>query len=143
MRGHFGIAVYRPKNSVNIGSLFRSAQLLGANYLAIIEGRYRRQPSDTMNATNSVPLYHFDSWANFAAHVPDGAVIIGVELEDDALLLDMFKHPARAVYLLGAEDDGIPDDILEQCHQVVKLRGKRSMNLAVAGSIVMYLRGLA
>ena len=141
-RGYFGVAVYRPKNSVNIGSLFRTAQLLGASYLAVIGARYKRQPSDTYNAAYHMPLYQYDGWDDFRANIPLGTRIVAVELTPDAQMLDDYEHPKQAVYLLGAEDNGIPVAILERCHDVVKLRGKRSMNVAVAGSIVLYSRGL-
>lgn len=52
------------------------------------------------------------------------------------MLID-FKHLPRGLYLLGAEDYGIPPKILDKCQEVVKLPGTKSLNQAVAGSIVI------
>ena len=56
--------------------------------------------------------------------------------------LSQFEHPERAVYLLGAEDAGLPAPIARACHHVVSLEGDRaaSYNVATAGTIVMYDR---
>jgi tRNA G18 (ribose-2'-O)-methylase SpoU len=67
---------------------------------------------------------------------------VGIELTDDAIMLDQFDHPKRAIYLLGAEHEGLPKEILDQCHYVIKLAGNSSLNVGVAGSIVMHDRAL-
>ena len=56
--------------------------------------------------------------------------------------LASFEHPERAIYLLGAEDHGLPPAIVRQCSHVVSLEAARtpSYNVAVAGSLVMYDR---
>ena len=56
--------------------------------------------------------------------------------------LKEFHHPERAIYLLGAEDHGIPPAILKKCQHTVSLKSVRteSFNVAVAGSIIMYDR---
>lgn len=46
----------------------------------------------------------------------------------------------RAVYLLGNESSGLPKDILAGCVSTVALPGHFSLNVAVAGSIVLYDR---
>lgn len=139
-RGYFGVAVYHPKTEANIGTLWRSAQIMDATFLATIGRRYRKQSSDTMGATRHLPLFEYASFDEFYVGLPKDCLLIAVELNDEAVLLKDFKHPDRAVYLLGAEDHGIPPDVLSKCHRVVKMYGERSMNVAVAGSIVMYDR---
>jgi tRNA G18 (ribose-2'-O)-methylase SpoU len=53
-----------------------------------------------------------------------------------------FEHPDRVVYLLGAEDSGLPKRVLAHCHAVVSIPAVRraSYNVAQAGTIVMYDR---
>jgi tRNA G18 (ribose-2'-O)-methylase SpoU len=51
-----------------------------------------------------------------------------------------FRHPDRAVYLLGNEQIGLSKRVLSQCHSLISLPGHFSLNVAVAGSIVMYDR---
>ena len=66
--------------------------------------------------------------------------MIGVELCDRSIPLTSFVHPERSIYLLGAEDYGLPKEITDKCNAVVQLPGEFSLNVSVAGSIVMYDR---
>lgn len=71
---------------------------------------------------------------------PIAARLIGIEMGGTPL--GEFVHPVTAVYLLGAEDHGLPDDIIKLCQAVVSIGAINhvSYNVAVAGSIVMYDR---
>jgi tRNA G18 (ribose-2'-O)-methylase SpoU len=140
--GYFGIAIWRPKTAVNVGTLWRSAWLNDAAFLGTIGARYTRQPSDTVGTPNHVPLIHYSDIDDLINHLPYGCPLIGVELDGRAKPLPEFSHPPRAVYLLGAEDHGIPPRILDRCHYVVQIPTVRewSMNVAVAGAIIMYDR---
>lgn len=139
-RGYVGIAVYHPKTKANVGTMWRTADLLDADFLCTIGRRYQRQSSDTMKSTKHLPLFEYQSFDDFYEHMPRDCQLVGVELTDDAVPLEQFKHPERAIYVLGAEDHGIPPEMLKRCHHKVRLRGRRSMNMAVAGSIVLYDR---
>lgn len=76
----------------------------------------------------------------FMAGVPYGCPVVAVEMGGRPL--SKFAHPERAIYLLGAEDHGLPASVLAKCHHVVSLESVRtqSFNVAVAGSLVMYDR---
>lgn len=138
MRGYFGVAIYRPKNSTNIGTLFRTANILGAKFMATVGPRYQHQPGDTLHTPRHIPLFEYTTFDAFKSNLPKDSQLVAVELVPNACLLEAFKHPQRAIYLLGAEDDGLPKDIINQCDHVIALRGDRSMNVSVAGSIVLY-----
>lgn len=138
--GFFGIALYRPKTQHNYGSLLRTGQVFGASFLSLIGARFQKQSSDTFQSEYSMPVYEHDSFDDFYCRLPRGTMIVGVERHRDANDLKIFEHPLRAVYLFGAEDDGLPPEILRRCHRTLSLRGERSLNLAVAGSIVIYHR---
>ncbi|RYZ70387.1 MAG: TrmH family RNA methyltransferase [Proteobacteria bacterium] len=139
-RGYYGLAIYRPKKEVNFGSLLRTAQIFDAAFIALIGSRYHRQSSDTFGAVHHMPIFEYDSFDSFYINLPRSCQIVAVEQQVGAQSLRGFEHPLSACYLLGAEDDGIPINIVERCHQVVQLEGEKSMNLAVAGSIVIYHR---
>jgi tRNA G18 (ribose-2'-O)-methylase SpoU len=140
MRGYCGVGVYHPKSAVNVGTLWRSAHVLGADFLFTVGRRYERQASDTTKAWRHLPLFHFESMDDLRAHLPYGCPLVGVELDPRARMLSGFKHPERACYVLGAEDHGLSLDALERCHCVVQLPGDYCLNVAVAGSIVLYHR---
>ncbi|RYZ59217.1 MAG: TrmH family RNA methyltransferase [Proteobacteria bacterium] len=139
-RGYYGLAIYRPKKEVNFGSLLRTAQIFDASFIALIGSRYHRQASDTFGAVHHIPVFEYDSFDSFYINLPRSCQIVAVEQHERAVDLKGYKHPLSAVYLLGAEDDGIPPAILDRCHDLIKLDGEKSMNLAVAGSIVVYHR---
>lgn len=138
-RGYFGVAVYRPKIGANVGMLWRSATVYGAAFLATVGHRYSKHPADTPNTPLHTPLCHYTDLDDLIRHLPHSCPLVGVELDERAVPLDTYRHPVRALYLLGAEDDGLPPAVLDRCHEVVQVPSPmpRSLNLAVAGSLVM------
>jgi len=140
VRGHFGIGIYHSEYVVNVGTLWRSAHVLGANYLFTIGKRWPHQASDTTKAWKHIPLFEFLTFEDFREHLPYGTRIVAVELDDAALPIANYCHPERCAYLLGAEDHGIPADVLSRCDEIVQLPGAYCLNVAVAGSLVMYDR---
>ena len=138
----WGIGVYHPKTRENIGTLWRAAHLYGASFIYTIGARYKRQASDTTKAWRSIPLLHFPTFAEFNESRPFAAPLVGVELTTDSTPLAAFAHPHRAVYMLGAEDHGIPAEVLDHCQHVIQIEAAQpwSMNVAMAGSLVAYDR---
>jgi tRNA G18 (ribose-2'-O)-methylase SpoU len=139
-RGYFGIGVQGCKTETNYGTLYRTAQVLGASFLFLIGKRFKKQSSDSMASWKHIPVYSYDTFKDFYSNLPYDCRLVAVELVDYATPLEKFTHPERACYLLGAEDNGLPPEALKQCHSLIKLRGERSLNVAVAGSIVLYHR---
>lgn len=141
-RGYFGIGIYHGKTEANIGTLWRSAAILGADFIFTIGRRYKTQASDTMKTPRHIPLYNYTDYDDFFKHVPYDCPVIAVELADNAVPMEEFDHPERCIYLLGAEDHGLPETILNRCRYTVQLLGNYCMNVATAGSIVMYDRAV-
>ena len=139
-RGYFGIGVFNGKNDQNIGTLWRSANIMGADFIFTIGKRYRRQCSDTSKTPRHIPLFNYENWEDFKKHIPFDCPVVAIELDEDSIPIKRYVHPERCIYLLGAEDNGIPKKILEQCRDIVQLPGDFCMNVSVAGSIVMYDR---
>lgn len=141
-RGYYGIGIYQSKFEENVGTLWRSAQAFGADFIFTVGDRkYRKQVSDTSDATKHVPLFHFESLSELERCQPQHGEIVCVEITDDALELQEFYHPERAIYLLGAEDIGLPAEFMKG-KKVVKINSgeKPCLNVAVAGSLVLYDR---
>ena len=138
----FGIGIQNGKTPESLGVLWRSAQNLGASFIFTIGDRYAKQASDTHNAVKSMPYFHYENFDDFFKNLPKGARLVGVELDDRAEDLETFHHPRRCVYLLGAEDNGLSKVAIEKCHSLVKFKSEKSLNVSVAGSIVLYDRGI-
>lgn len=138
----FGIGIQNGKTPENLGVLWRTAQNMGASFIFTIGNRYEKQSCDTHHAIKAIPYFHYNTFEDFYKHLPKGARLVGIELTDDAEALETFHHPKRCVYLLGAEDHGLSKIAIEKSHFLVKFTSTKSLNVAVAGSIVMYDRQL-
>ena len=141
-RGFFGIGIWHTKTAANIGTLWRSATLYDAAFVAAVGARYRHQSGDTCHTPNHTPLYHYTDIDDLVQHLPHGCPLIGVELDPRATPLTEYRHPLRAMYLLGAEDHGLPPAVVDRCHDLITIPTARSFshNVAVAGALVMHDR---
>ena len=138
--GYFGIGCINMKTHYNYGTLFRTAQIFNADFIFLIGKRFQRQPSDTMKSWRHIPLFEFENFSEFQKNRPFGCQLIGIELDPKAIPLADFKHPKQACYLLGAEDNGLTKEALKSCQDLIVLPGEKSLNVSVAGSIVLYDR---
>lgn len=136
----FGIGIQNGKTPENLGVLWRTAQNMGASFIFTIGNRYANQACDTHNSVKSMPYFHYKTFDDFYNHLPKGVRIVGVEKTEDAIPLEHFEHPKRCVYLLGAEDHGLSNQAIEKSHFLVQFESEYSLNVAVAGSIVLYDR---
>lgn len=140
MSGYFGIGIENTKTPMNIGTLWRSAELMGASFIFTIGRRYKMQATDTMKTYRKIPLYNHATFDEFYKSMPYDCLLVGIELDERASPIKTFAHPKRCIYLLGAEDNGLTNMAFQKCHDFIQLPGEFSMNVAVAGSIVMFDR---
>ena len=134
--GFYGIGVLNSEAETNIGTLWRSAFILGAAFIFTIGSKYEKQSSDVTRAWTKIPLFHYAHFDEFRDKLPYATKLIGVEMAKTAEPLVTFEHPARAVYMLGCESTGLPVPVIRECHSLVVLPGHFSLNVAVAGSLV-------
>lgn len=66
--------------------------------------------------------------------------MIGIEKTDTSEDVKTYRHRKNALYLLGAEDSGIPKNALEICQDVIHINSKSCLNVSCAGSVIMYDR---
>jgi tRNA G18 (ribose-2'-O)-methylase SpoU len=55
--------------------------------------------------------------------------------------LNEIDLPERVTFVLGAEREGLPEDVAATCDQLVSIplaQGAESLNVAVAGAIALY-----
>ena len=144
---HLIVAPLWPKYGVNLGTLLRTCDAVGACMAvprlpwirdALAKGNTLRRPS-CVHWVNE-PL----AW--LAAQRADSDVV-GVELTDESIrLVELRPARRRTVVVLGHESDGIPVDataLLDTAVEIPMLGTGLSLNVAVAGSLVAYkLAGL-
>ncbi|KAA5606903.1 RNA methyltransferase [Roseospira marina] len=141
MRGYFGIGVDGVSKAYNVGSVFRSAHAFGAGFVFTVAAQYERprgHATDTSDSVGQVPFYTFPNAASLV--LPEGCKLVGIELFEDSIELPSFQHPLRAAYILGAERFGLSPEVAARCDYVVKIPTRFSLNLGLAGALVMYDR---
>ena len=144
MKGYFGIGVEGVSKAMNVGTLFRTAHAFGAAFVFTVRAQYNRREgghSDTSDTPRSVPTYQFADLQSF--RLPQGCRLVGVEISDDAIELPSFRHPRQAAYVLGAEREGLSAEMQALCDHVVRIPTRFSVNLGVAGALIMYDRLLS
>jgi tRNA (guanosine-2'-O-)-methyltransferase len=136
----------------NLGTLSRTVDAVGACLAVPHTAHYRRclAQGDTLGHHRH-PCTHWvrigrERWV--AQRQAEGWRVIAVELAADATPLTRLPPAGeRTLVLLGHERHGIPEDLVERADECVEIpmvgRGA-SLNVAVAGSLVLYrLAGLA
>lgn len=140
MRGYFAIGILGNKTPENLGTLWRSANVYGAAFIFTIGRRYPKQCSDTLATPRHVPLFEYKTFDDLLGNRPYDCPIIGIEQSNSSVSIIDYKHPERAIYLLGAEDNGIPEKVQAKCQAVIHIPLPTCINVAVAGSTVLYDR---
>ena len=140
-RGYFGIGAEGVSKSSNVGALLRTAHAFGAAFCFTIgtgwDARAARL-ADTADTPSHVPMWRYPDLS--ALSLPQGCVLVGVELLETATDLPSFRHPLNAAYVLGPERAGLSPELLAQCRHVVRIPTRFALNLAVAGALVLYDR---
>ncbi len=140
MRGYFGVGVDGISKPMNLGNLMRIANAFGASFFFSVSPQLKLSDanSDTARTQGALPFYSYKAAAD--VRLPMGCRMVGVEITEDAVELPRFRHPQRAAYLFGAERHSISPAMLSRCEFVVKIPMKFSINVGMAGAIVLYDR---
>jgi tRNA G18 (ribose-2'-O)-methylase SpoU len=140
MRGYFAVGVDGVSKPMNLGNLLRIAHAFDASFFFTVNARVQlsEAQSDTSDASGHLPVYQYASADEM--RLPQGCRLVGVEITDDATELPRFKHPLRAAYVFGSERMSLSGEVLSRCEFVVKIPTKFSINVGMAGAIVMYDR---
>jgi tRNA G18 (ribose-2'-O)-methylase SpoU len=140
-RGYFGIGAEGVSKSANVGALLRTAHAFGASFCFTLgtgfDARAGRS-ADTADTPAHVPLWRFDDAA--ALQLPKNCLLVGIEIHEDAAELPSFRHPLSAAYVLGPERSSLSPALLSRCDHLVRIPTRFSLNLAVAGALVLYDR---
>lgn len=141
MKGYFAIGCEGISKPMNVGALMRTAHAFGASFCFTVAPNTDEVDfgwSDTSSAAGTVPLYSYPDVASFA--LPKGAALVGIELMAESVELPSFRHPRQAVYVLGSERGGLSPEMTARCDHVVQIPTRFSLNLSLAGALVLYDR---
>jgi tRNA (guanosine-2'-O-)-methyltransferase len=146
---HLICAPLWPLHGVNLGTLLRTCDATGA-CLAVPRLPWVPEALARGYTLPQRPCVHWvrDRPAWLAEQRAAGGPVLGVELADEAVrLADLPMARERTVVVLGHEQAGIPGEALEYLSGAVEIPMigcGQSLNVAVAGSLVLYrLAGLS
>jgi TrmH family RNA methyltransferase len=133
-----GLALWHVGDPGNIGTLIRTADALGPAFVALSPGcadpTSPKALRASMGAVFRVPTGSFDAaprpWIGLVPR--GGAELAGLERRE------------RTTFVLGAEREGLPEDVAASCDRLVSIplaEGAESLNVAVAGAIALYEAG--
>lgn len=125
----------------NVGSLVRTAHAAAAKEVFLVGQReWNHYAAKTAELYTRVS--HLPDCVELVAHLADtGFRMVAVELDPRAVTLFEAVYPERPCFVLGAERGGLPPEILDAADLIVQIPQwglVPSLNLAVAGSIVIY-----
>lgn len=137
-RNTFGIGIYEPKKEVNVGTLTRSAFIMGADFFFTIGGSFSTR-NDTTHSDRHMPYLKFATFEE-ARRILWQYKFVAVEQGGEDLAT--FTHPKRAAYLMGSEVTGLPAELVEASDTYIEIGTARpfSLNVAQTGGIVLYDR---
>ncbi len=141
--GHLIAATLWPQHGLNLGTLLRSCDAVGA-CLAVPRLRWVPEALDRGNTLRRPTCVHWvrDPLDWLRAERARGSRILGVELADEAIRLAQLPMASdRTVAVLGHEGQGIPPealDLLDGAVEIPMVGTGASLNVAVAGSLVLY-----
>jgi len=141
MRGYFGIGAERISKAMNLGAVLRTGHAFGASFAFTVDAHHRSDHinfADTAKSGAHLPLYCWDRLEEL--RMPEGCVLVGVELDEEAVDLPSFRHPLNAAYFLGPEKGDLSAQARAMCTHIVKIPTRFCVNLSVAAAIIMYDR---
>jgi len=131
-------------HGANLGTLLRTCDAVGA-CLAVPRLPWVPEALARGNTLRRPACVHWvgrDPAGWLADQRASGSRVVGVELADEAIrLADLPAARARTVMVLGHERTGIPPDVLDLLDLAVEIPmigTGASLNVAVAGSLVLY-----
>jgi TrmH family RNA methyltransferase len=135
VEGPVGFALWRVADPGNLGTLLRTADALGPAFVALSPGCADPTGPKALRASAGavfrVPLAAFEE-----APAPRVALV-----PQDGVPLPELDLPERVSFVLGAEREGLPDDVLATCElraTIPQAGTAESLNVAVAGAIALY-----
>ena len=145
---HLIAAPLWPLHGVNLGTLLRTCDAVGA-CLAVPRLPWVPEALERGNTLRHPACVHWTGTPTrwLQQQRDRGSVVVGVELAEEAVRLgDLPAARQRTVIVLGHEQTGIPGealDLLDLAVEIPMVGTGASLNVAVAGSVVLYrLAGL-
>ncbi len=138
----FALAAWQISKEHNVGSLVRTAHATACSQVILTgEREWNTEAARTAEAFTDIVHLAAEPTLLLDHIATRGWQPVAIELHPRAVSLFDAVYPVRPCFILGAELGGLPDELLEACDPVIQIPQwglVPSLNLAVAGSIVVY-----
>lgn len=136
------------RSAQNVGSFFRTSDSLGVDKIMLC-GITSVPPNKeifktALGATESVKWEHYENTSKCIELLKEkGFTIICIEQTENSLMLDKYEFNINKNICLvfGNEIEGVSENIIEMaddCVEIPQLGTKHSLNVSVAGGIVIW-----
>lgn len=124
--------------NINIGTIVRTSNAFLSEEVFIYGRKQwdRRGAVGTHNYSNLNYIKEESGLDNLSNYT-----IVGVDNTSQSIPVEKFIWPDRPLMCFGNEKDGLPEEVLKRCENVVHITqygSVRSLNVACAAAIVMY-----
>lgn len=68
--GFFGMGILNNTDEINIGTLWRSAYILGASFIFTVGKKYKLEGSDVTKSWTKIPLHHYQTFDELKENLP-------------------------------------------------------------------------
>jgi tRNA(Leu) C34 or U34 (ribose-2'-O)-methylase TrmL len=134
------IGLTNPQSPANVGGVLRAAGCYQADQVLYTGVRYdtaMKFSSNTQKEGRGIPI----SWTeDFLSDLEENVKIICVDFIEGAIPLPEFKHPKKAIYLFGAEDGTVLQEVIDKADFAVYVPTVGCMNLAASVNVLLYDR---
>ena len=152
------VIAHNIRSTHNIGSIFRTCEGFGVSKIILsgyspypkiendarlphIAEKLTEQIHKTaLGAETMIPFEHLDT-LDLAYFKMNDFHVVGLEQDKRSVMLNQYKSPEKIILLLGEEVHGIPQELIDQCDDLVEIpmTGKKeSFNVSVAAGIALY-----
>ncbi len=136
------------RSMLNVGSVFRSSDafLIDRLFLCGITAKppHRDITKSAIGAEQSVNWLYVDSTVDAIQTLQkEGYIVLAIEQTDNSIPITEFTFSSnqKVALVLGNEVDGVSDEAIQQCDQVLdipQLGTKHSLNISVCAGIVLW-----
>lgn len=129
---------------LNIGRIMECAYLFGFDSLFLSENcadiYHPKCLTASKGAIYHLNIYRGDLLTEIADLKKDGYIIYATGLKENSLYLDEVKTSPKMAFVLGNEGSGVSKAVFDESDETVKIMMHNidSLNVAMAGSIIMY-----
>lgn len=136
------IAMHNVYGNLNLGSIIRTANFLGFREV-LYYGRRKWDRRGAVGTYHYTEVSYFEDEETFLRAISERQYNL-VALENNIKYttpIEKFIWPENPCILVGEENSGLTEHILDQCYGAVEIQGRgsvRSLNVSTAAAVAMY-----